>query len=92
MFYHVKELQYNAKPDRPDPFFAKQLQEILGGQFGEISVALQYLFQGWNVRGNGKYKDLLMDTGTDELAHIKMIARLLDGAPVGDIEVAAKDL
>ncbi|WP_050181026.1 manganese catalase family protein [Domibacillus robiginosus] len=95
MFYHIKELQYQAKPDRPDPLYAKKLQEVLGGQFGEISVALQYLFQGWNVRGNGKYKDLLMDTGTEELAHIEMlatmIARLLDGAPVGDLEEAAKD-
>ena len=95
MFYHVKELQYLAKPECPDPLFAKRLQEILGGQFGEISVAMQYLFQGWNTRGNGKYKDLLMDTGTEELAHIEMlatmIARLLDGAPVGDLEVAAKD-
>lgn len=95
MFYHVKELQYHAKPERPDPLFAKQLQEILGGQFGEISVAMQYLFQGWNLRGNGKYKDLLMDTGTEELAHIEMlatmIARLLDGAPVGDLEEAVKD-
>jgi Mn-containing catalase len=95
MFYHIKELQYQAKPERPDPLFAKNLQEVLGGQFGEISVALQYLFQGWSVRGNGKYKDLLMDTGAEELAHIEMlatmIARLLDGAPVGDLEVAAKD-
>ncbi|PPA69562.1 manganese catalase family protein [Jeotgalibacillus proteolyticus] len=95
MFYHVKELQYHAKPERPDPLFAKKLQEILGGQFGEISVALQYMFQGFNVRGNGKYKDLLMDTGAEELAHIEMlatmIARLLDGAPVGDLETAAQD-
>lgn len=96
MFYHIKELQYRAKPDRPDALFAKQLQEVLGGQFGEISVALQYLFQGWNVRGaDGKYKDLLMDTGAEELAHIEMlatmIARLLDGAPVGDQEIAAQD-
>lgn len=95
IFYHIKELQYQAKPERPDPIFAKKLQEVLGGQFGEISVALQYLFQGWNVRGNGKYKDLLMDTGTEELAHIEMlatmIARLLDNAPVGDLEEAAKD-
>lgn len=95
MFYHVKELQYRAKPERPDPIFARKLQEILGGQFGEISVALQYLFQGWNFRGDEKYRDLLMDTGTEELAHIEMlatmIARLLDGAPVGDLEDAAKD-
>nr|WP_156791360.1 manganese catalase family protein [Bacillus sp. SG-1] len=90
-----KRIEYEAKPERPDPLFAKKLQEILGGQFGEISVAMQYLFQGWNVRGNGKYKDLLMDTGAEELAHIEMlatmIARLLDGAPVGDLEVAAQD-
>ena len=95
MFYHVKELQYQAKPDRPDPIFARKLQEVLGGQFGEISVAMQYLFQGWNVRGDGKYRDLLFDTGTEELAHIEMlttmIARLLDGAPIGDVEAAAKD-
>lgn len=95
LFYHVKELQYHAKPERPDPVYAKKLQEILGGQFGEISVMMQYLFQGWNMRGNGKYKDLLMDTGTEEIAHVEMIAtmiaRLLDGAPDVELEDAAKD-
>ncbi|CAM4492822.1 manganese catalase family protein [Paenibacillus tarimensis] len=95
MFYHVKELQYQAKPDRPDPIFARKLQEVLGGQFGEMTVALQYLFQGWSTRGDGKYRDLLFDTGAEELAHIEMlatmIARLLDGAPIGDTEEAAKN-
>ncbi|WP_010649677.1 manganese catalase family protein [Oceanobacillus massiliensis] len=95
MFYNVKELQYHAKPERPDPIFARKLQEVLGGQWGEISVAMQYLFQGWNTRGDGKYKDLLMDTGTEELAHVEMlatmIARLLDGAPDVELEDAAKD-
>ncbi|WP_088102439.1 manganese catalase family protein [Halalkalibacter urbisdiaboli] len=95
MFYHLNQLQYKAKPERPDPVYAKKLQEILGGQFGEISVALQYLFQGWNVRGDEKYRDLLMATGAEELAHVEMlatmIARLLENAPVGDQEVAAKD-
>ncbi|WP_202080267.1 manganese catalase family protein [Caldalkalibacillus salinus] len=94
MFFHVKELQYEAIPERPDPVYAKWLQEILGGQFGEISVALQYLFQGWNGRADVKYRDMLMATGTEELAHIEMlatmIARLLDGAPVGDQETAAQ--
>lgn len=95
MFYHVKELQYRAKPDQPDPVYAKKLQEILGGQFGEISVAMQYLFQGFSTRGNGKYKDLLMDTGAEELAHIEMlatmIARLLDDAPEVDLDQAVQD-
>lgn len=85
MFFHIKELQYQAKPERPDPVYAKRLQEVLGGQFGEITVALQYLFQGWNTRGDGKYRDLLFDTGTEEIAHVEMlatmIARLLDHSP-----------
>ncbi|API94009.1 hypothetical protein J32TS6_04750 [Virgibacillus pantothenticus] len=28
LFYHVKELQYHPKPKRPDPVYAKKLQEI----------------------------------------------------------------
>ncbi|WP_022794349.1 manganese catalase family protein [Marinococcus halotolerans] len=95
MFFHRKELQFHAKPDRPDPVYAKKLQEILGGQFGEISVAMQYMFQGWNTRGNDQYKDMLMDTGTEEIGHIEMIAtmiaRLLDDAPVEEQEAAAKN-
>jgi Mn-containing catalase len=50
MFFRIKELQYHAKPERSDPLFAKRLQEVLAGQFGGISVPLQYLFQGWSVR------------------------------------------
>lgn len=95
MFYHIKELQFTAKPERPDPIMARKLQELIGGQYGELTVALQYLFQGWNTRGDGKYRDLLLDTGTEELAHVEMlatmIARLLDGAPIGDQETMAQD-
>lgn len=95
MFTHVKELQYHSKPEKTDPVYAKKLQEILGGQFGEISVFMQYLFQGWNTRGNEKYKDLIMDTGSEEIGHVEMIAtmiaRLLDDAPVSDQEEAAKN-
>lgn len=95
MFHHVKELQYHAKPERPDPVYAKKLQEVLGGQYGEITVMMQYLFQGWNCRGEQKYRDMLMDIGTEEIAHVEMlatmIARLLDNAPVQDQEEAVKD-
>jgi Mn-containing catalase len=95
MFYHIKELQYNAKPERPDPVYAKKLQEILGGQFGEITVMMQYLFQGWNCRGEKKYRDMLLDIGTEEIAHVEMIAtmiaQLLDGAPAKEQDEAAQD-
>lgn len=95
MFFHIKETQYHTKPDKPDAVYAKKLQEVLGGQFGEISVMMQYLFQGWNCRAEAKYKDMLLDIGTEEIGHVEMlatmIARLLDGAPVDQLEKAAQD-
>ncbi|WP_101846345.1 manganese catalase family protein [Halobacillus sp. Marseille-P3879] len=95
MFSHMKELQYNAKPTQPDPVYAKKLQEVLGGQYGEMSVMMQYLFQGWNCRADNKYKDMILDIGTEEIAHVEMlatmIAQLLDGAPAHDQEEGAKD-
>ena len=94
MFYHVKELQFEARPARPDPIYAKQLQEVLGGQWGEMSVMISYLFQGWNCRGPKKYRDMILDIGTEEIAHVEilatLIARLLETSPVQDQEEAAK--
>lgn len=84
MFKHTRKLQYNAKPDRPDPLMARRLQESLGGQWGEVTGMMSYLSQGWSSTGSEKYKDLLLDTGTEEIAHVEMIstmiARLLEGA------------
>ncbi|MCM3707784.1 MULTISPECIES: manganese catalase family protein [Cytobacillus] len=95
MFFHVKELQFEAKPERPDPIFAKKLQELIGGQYGEMTVAMQYMFQGWATRGNEKYRDLLLDIGTEEIGHVEMlatmVARLMDNAPINQQEEAAKD-
>ncbi|WP_046212777.1 manganese catalase family protein [Paenibacillus wulumuqiensis] len=95
MFFHIKELQYTAKPDKPDPIYAKKLQEVLGGQYGEMSVMMQYLFQGWNSRAESKYKDMLLDIGTEEIGHVEMlatmIAQLLDDAPLDQVEQMAKD-
>ena len=94
MFFHTKQFQYNANPENPDPIFAKQMQELLGGQWGEISVMMTYLFQGWNCRGPAKYRDMLLDTATEEIAHVEMIAtmiaRLLETSPV-EAEKAADD-
>src|SRR3954465_2341102 len=94
MFFHDKRLQYHAKPERPDPLYAKKLQEVLGGQWGEMSVMMMYLFQGWNCRGPAKYRDMLLDIGTEEMAHVEMLAtmicRLLEGTTAEDQEAAAK--
>ncbi|ALG09943.1 manganese catalase family protein [Kibdelosporangium phytohabitans] len=85
MFLHTSKLQFEAKPDRPDALYARKLQELIGGTWGEMTVTMQYLFQGWNCRMEGKYKDLIMDVATEEIGHVEMlstmVARLLEGAP-----------
>ena len=95
MFYHDGgKLQYEVKVDKPDPVFANALQQAIGGVQGEIRVCLQYLFQAWGARGPTKYRDLLLETGTEEMAHIEMLATAvamnLEGAPLEQDE-AAKD-
>ena len=39
-FFHKQELHFKAIPERPDAVYARKLQEVLGGQYGEITVAL----------------------------------------------------
>ena len=95
MFYHDGgKLQYEVKVDTPNPLFAKALQQAIGGIQGEIRVCLQYLFQAWGSRGPTKYRDMLLETGTEEMAHIEMLATAvalnLEGAPL-EQEKAAKD-
>jgi len=95
MFYHDGgKLQYPVRVDKPSPLFAKALQQAIGGVQGEIRVCLQYLFQAWGARGPAKYRDLLLETGTEEIAHIEMlctaVALNLEGSPVA-MEEAARD-
>jgi Mn-containing catalase len=95
MFYHKKKLQYFKPPMKPNPVYAKKIQELIGGTFGEMTVMMQYLFQGFNCRGPVKYRDMLLDIGTEEIGHIEMlatmIAHLLDNAPVKMQEDGAAD-
>jgi Mn-containing catalase len=95
MFYHAKKLQYFKPPENPDPIYAMKIQELIGGTFGEMTVMMQYLFQGWNCRGPAKYRDMLLDIGTEEIGHVEMlatmIAHLLDKAPIKIQEEGAKD-
>ncbi|HEY9154740.1 MAG TPA: manganese catalase family protein, partial [Opitutaceae bacterium] len=85
MFYHDRKLQYRVRVDNPNPHFAKMLQQAIGGIEGEMRVCLQYLFQAWGSRGPAKYRDMLLETGTEEIGHIEMLATAvalnLEGAP-----------
>jgi Mn-containing catalase len=46
MFFHASRLQFESKPDKPDPVYAHKVQELIGGACGEMNVTMQYLFQG----------------------------------------------
>lgn len=74
MFYHVKELQFNARVSRPDPIFAGMLLEQFGGANGELAAATRYFLQAFGAKHPypDKY-DLLMDIATEEFSHLEIV-------------------
>lgn len=74
MFYHSKELQFNARVSQPDPRFARLLLEQFGGANGELKAAMQYFVQAFSCRNPypDKY-DMLMDIATEELGHLEIV-------------------
>ncbi|AEV96421.1 Catalase [Niastella koreensis GR20-10] len=95
MFYHVKELQFNARVSKPDPAFATLLLEQFGGANGELAAALRYFGQAFGARKPypDKY-DLLMDIATEEFSHLEIVGAtiqmLLTGIN-GDLKNAAEN-
>jgi Mn-containing catalase len=95
MFYHVKDLQFNARVSRPDPAFATLLLEQFGGANGELAAALRYFGQAFGAKNPypDKY-DLLMDIATEEFSHLEIVGAtiqmLLTGVN-GDLKNAAEN-
>lgn len=93
MFHHVKELQFNARVERPDPAFASMLLEQFGGANGELSAAMNYFVQSFAARQPfpDKY-DMLMDIATEEFSHLEIVGAtiqmLLEGVG-GELKDAA---
>lgn len=74
MFVHHSDLAYSVRVDQPNPMYARLLQQAIGGPEGELRVMSQYLFQGFNARGDNRYRDLLLATGTEEIGHVEVLA------------------
>lgn len=95
LFYTDYKLQFPVRVERPNPIFARALQQAIGGVEGEIRVAMQYLFQAWGSRGPTKYRDMLLNTGAEELGHIEMlstaVALNLKDAPLSLQEQVSQD-
>ncbi|SMB92549.1 spore coat protein JC [Desulfonispora thiosulfatigenes DSM 11270] len=76
MWIYEKKLQYPVRVETKDLKMAKFLIAQYGGPDGELSAALRYLSQRYTMP-TGKSKALLTDIGTEELAHVEMIATMV---------------
>ena len=95
MFYHVKELQFNARVSEPDPRFARVLLEAFGGANGELKSALQYFVQAFSCHNPfpDKY-DMLMDIATEEFGHLEIVGatiQMLLGNVGGEMKNVVED-
>lgn len=75
MWYYEKKLQYPVRVRECNPQLAKYLIEQYGGADGELSAALRYLNQRYTIPN--KVVGLLNDIGTEEFAHLEMIAAMV---------------
>lgn len=76
MWVYDKKLEYPVKIKSSDPRAAKIIISQLGGPDGEIGAAMRYLNQRYSMP-NDKVVGILTDIGTEELAHMEIIAAIL---------------
>ncbi len=89
MWKYVKKLQYPVDVKKKDLKMAKLLLEQYGGGDGEFAASMRYLNQRYSMPDERGYA-LLNDIGTEELAHVEMIAsmvtQLMKGATLEELE------
>lgn len=76
MWVYEKKLQYPIKIKNPNAALAKIVISQLGGPDGELGAATRYLSQRYTM----PYREvagILTDVGTEELAHVEMIATIV---------------
>lgn len=64
-----------------DPVAAKNVQELLGGRFGEMSTIMNYTFQSFNMRGRDKirpYYALVSNIAAEEGGHIEIVSAAIN--------------
>ncbi|WP_047153011.1 manganese catalase family protein [Aneurinibacillus tyrosinisolvens] len=75
MWIYEKKLQYPVRVSKCDVRMARFLMEQYGGADGELAAALRYLNQRYTVPD--RVIGVLNDIGTEELAHLEMIATMV---------------
>ena len=94
MWYYAKTLQHPVNLKSTDLRMAKLLVTQYGGPDGELAAALRYLNQRYSMPTN-KAKALLTDIGTEELAHVEIMAtmvhQIMENASIDEIKIAGLD-
>ena len=76
MWTYEKVLQYPVNIKTPNPAIASLIISQLGGPDGELGASMRYLNQRYSM----PYREIvavLSDVGTEELAHMEMIATMI---------------
>src|SRR4028119_268616 len=82
MFLRIDKLpvELPASPEI-DPIAAKNVQELLGGRFGEMSTLMNYTFQSFNMRGRETIKPyyaLISNIAAEEGGHIEIVSAAIN--------------
>ncbi len=76
MWQYQKNLEYPVNIKNPDPKMAKLIITQYGGPDGELGASLRYLSQRYSMPTRDA-KGILTDIGTEELAHMEIIASMV---------------
>ena len=76
MWIYEKKLQFPVNIKRPDPKAAQIIISQYGGPDGEAGASMRYLSQRYSVNDN-KVAGVLTDIGTEELAHLEIVAAMV---------------
>ena len=76
MWIYEKKLEYPVKIKNPNPQLAQVIISQLGGPDGELGASMRYLNQRYSSPYN-KVTGILTDVGTEELAHLEIVAAIL---------------
>lgn len=91
MWNYEKRLQFPVNITRPNAKIAQIIISQYGGPDGEAAASFRYLSQRYSMPYN-KVAGLLTDIGTEELAHLEMIAaivrQLTKGLSAEELEAA----
>lgn len=94
MWIYEKKLEYPIKVCGTNPKLAKVIITQYGGPDGELAASLRYLTQRYTMP-TGRSKAVLNDIGTEELAHMEIVAslvyNLIKNASVEQIKAAGMD-